>query len=261
MLDNRATVLVCTPTYALRIAEVVAERGVDLGASPLRMTLHGGEPGASVPSTKGRIEELLGAKCIDTCGMTETGHLGWECWVQPGGMHLNEGEFIFEVIDPTSGAPVPVGERGELVITNLGRWGMPVVRYRSGDIVQLDQARCGCGRSYCLARGGVLGRYDDMLVVRGVNVYPSSLENVIRRHPEVAEFRIEARRGRGMLELHVQLELDASLASDEARAATCRAIAEDIRRSIGLRLRCDPVPPGSLPRFELKAKRLVLVDG
>ncbi|HYU17565.1 MAG TPA: bifunctional phosphoglucose/phosphomannose isomerase [Chloroflexota bacterium] len=258
MLDNEVTALACTPTYALRVAEVAAEQGIDLRDSPIRITLHGGEPGASVPSTKRRIEEQFGARCMDTCGMTEAGHMGWECWAEPGGIHLNEGEFIFEVIDPISGQPLPSGQRGELVVTNLGRWGMPIIRYRTGDLVELDSEQCECGRTYVRARGGVVGRRDDMLVVRGVNVFPSSLEDLIRRDQRVAEFRVDATRTGGLTDLLIQIELDASVSSDEARESAARAIAEEIRRSIGLRLTCQPVAPGSLPRFELKARRVVI---
>ena len=173
--------------------------------------------------------------------MTEAGHMGWECWAEPGGIHLNEGEFIFEVIDPISGQPLPSGQRGELVVTNLGRWGMPIIRYRTGDLVELDSEQCECGRTYVRARGGVVGRRDDMLVVRGVNVFPSSLEDLIRRDQRVAEFRVDATRTGGLTDLLIQIELDASVSSDEARESAARAIAEEIRRSIGLRLTCQPV--------------------
>jgi phenylacetate-CoA ligase len=238
------------------MAEIAAEQGVDLRAGPVRMTLHGGEPGASLPATKRRIEDLFGAKCMDTCGMTEIGHLGWECWAQAG-LHLNEGDFVVEVVDPYSGLPVPPGRRGELVVTTLWRWASPVVRYRTGDVVELTHDPCICGRTYARALGGILGRRDDLLVVRGVNVFPSTLENLVRRHPEVAEFRIEAFRQRGMLELALQVECVPSVTSNEARDRLCGAIARDVRLATGLRLACTPVPPGTLPRFELKARRVV----
>jgi phenylacetate-CoA ligase len=137
IIDYRATVLVCTPTYALHMAAEARKAGIDLArGSSVRITVHAGEPGASILSTKKMIAEAWGAKCYDHPGATEVGAFGFECATQPGGVHVNEQEFVAEVIDPESGQAVKEGQKGELVITNLGRIGSPVIRYRTGDLVQ-----------------------------------------------------------------------------------------------------------------------------
>ncbi|HET8841170.1 MAG TPA: AMP-binding protein, partial [Ktedonobacteraceae bacterium] len=159
-----ATVLVCTPSYALRLAEVAQEQGIDLHELGVRVTIHAGEPGASIPATRERIEQAWGARTYDHTGMTEMGAYGFSCSEQQG-VHVNEGEFIAEVLDRTTGKQVPPGQVGELILTNLGRWGSPAIRYRTGDLVQHGGYTCACGRSFLFLPGGVLGRADDMLTV------------------------------------------------------------------------------------------------
>jgi phenylacetate-CoA ligase len=255
LLDLEATALCCTPTYALRLAEVAREAGIDLAASPIRATIHAGEPGASVPSVRARIEEAYGARCFDHTGMTELGATGFTCQEQAG-VHLIESEFIFEVIDPGTREPVPPGSQGELVATNLGRAGMPLIRYRTGDLVLLDVHPCRCGRTFARMAGGILGRADDMLVVRGVNVFPSAIEGVLREFPDVIEFRIEVSSSRSMAELRILLELSPATADAEH---VVRQVAERLHDRLLLRVPCERVPAGSLPRFELKARRVVRV--
>jgi phenylacetate-CoA ligase len=246
--DNEATVLVCTPTYALRLAEVAREGGLDVSGSSIRATIHAGEPGASIPSTKQRIEELWGAKCYDHAGATEVGAFGFECQAQSGGIHVNEGEFIVEVLDPDTQQP---SDDGELVITNLGRHGNPVLRYRTGDHVKLQAGECPCGRTFRRFEGGLLGRVDDMLTVRGVNVFPSAIENLVRRHPAVDEFAVDVYQERSMDEMELQVEV-----SGAAPEAVCEAVAREVWVALGFRPRVRLVPAGSLPRFELKARRV-----
>ena len=255
ILETGSTVLCCTPTYALRLAEVAEQMGVDLVRSPLRATVHAGEPGASVPSVRTRIEAAFGARCFDHTGMTELGATGFTCQSQTG-VHLIESEFIFEVIDPATGAAVLPGSQGELVATNLGRAGMPLIRYRTGDLVQLDSRACACGRTFARLDGGILGRADDMRVVRGVNVFPSAIEGVLREFPEVAEFRIEVSSRQAMAEVRVLLELVPGLADTSDIA---QRVAERLHDRLLLRVPCELVSPGSLPRFELKARRVVRV--
>ena len=147
ILENRCTVLVCTPTYALHLAEVAAGLGLDLAASDIRITIHAGEPDASVPNVKRRIEAAWGARCFDPAGATEVGPWAFDCQAEDGAIHLNEVEFFFEVIDPNTGAAVAEGVRGELVITTLERAGMPMLRYRTGDLVELTtEPRCRISR-------------------------------------------------------------------------------------------------------------------
>jgi phenylacetate-CoA ligase len=254
MLETSASVLCCTPTYALRLAEVAEEMGVDLTNGPIRATIHAGEPGASVPSVRSRIEAAFGARCFDHTGMTELGATGFTCQAQAG-VHLVESEFVFEVIDPETAEPVPPGSQGELVATNLGRAGMPLIRYRTGDLVQLDTRPCSCGRTFARLDGGILGRADDMLIVRGVNVFPSAIEGVLREFPEVAEFRIEVFSARAMAEVRVLLELLPSVPTDSRLVV--QRVAERLHDRLLLRVPCELVSPGSLPRFELKARRVV----
>jgi len=248
ILDNRVTVLVCTPTYALRLAEVAREQGVDVAGCSVRVTLHAGEPGASIPSTKQRIEAAWGARCYDHAGATEVGAYAFECVAQSGGIHVNEAEFIAEVIDPRSGQPA---DDGELVLTNLGRVGLPVLRYRTGDRVRLQPGECPCGRTFRRLEGGLLGRVDDMLTVRGVNVFPSAIENLVRRVAAVEEFAVEVYQERAMDEMELRVEV----VGDDPEAV-CEAVARELWVALGFRPRVRAVPAGTLPRFELKARRV-----
>ena len=246
ILFNDISVLVCTPTYALHLAEVAEAEGIDITKSSVRATIHAGEPGASIPSTKRRIESAWGAKCYDHVGATEVGAWGFECQAQDG-VHLNEREFIFEVVDPTTGS---YANQGELVITNLGRLCMPVIRYRTGDHVKLKSGVCECGRAYRRLDGGVIGRLDDALIVRGVNVYPSTIENIVRDFPEVGEFAVDVYRQGALDEMEIRLESNTpkySSLDDE--------IGKSIQKALGLRVITKLVDHGTLPRFELKARR------
>jgi phenylacetate-CoA ligase len=240
-----ATVLVCTPSYALHLVEVARERRVDLAKLPVRITVHAGEPGAGIPAVRARIEQSFGARAYDHAGMTEMGAYGYECAEQTG-LHVNESEFIAEVIDPVSGR---AAREGELVLTNLGRVGSPVVRYRTGDRVRLADRPCACGRTFVMLEGGILGRLDDMLIVRGVNVFPSAIEGIVRRFPAVDEFQIEVFRKGELDEVQVLVEAD-----DAGVPAT---IQDALRVGLGIRIAVAAVPPRSLPRFELKARRVV----
>jgi phenylacetate-CoA ligase len=196
------------------------------------------------------IESSWGAKCFDHPGATEVGAFAFEC--QSGAVHVNENEFIAEILDPNTGEAVSEGEKGELVVTNLGRIGSPVIRYRTGDLVQLSYQPCPCGRPFLRLQGGVLGRVDDMVVVRGVNVFPSAIENVMREFPEIEEFRVEVFEKEAMNELRVILEPRSDQSSTGALPEQVR---QRIRERIGLRPHVELVAPGTLPRFELKAKR------
>jgi phenylacetate-CoA ligase len=241
-----ATAICCTPSYALHLAEVARERGRDLRKLGVRTTVHAGEPGAGIPSVRARIEETWGARTYDHAGMTEMGAYGFEC-AEQSGLHVNESEFIAEVIDPATGAPAV---EGELVLSNLGRAGSPLLRYRTGDRVRVASRPCACGRTFLRLEGGILGRVDDMLVVRGVNVFPSAIEGIVRRFPAVDEFVIEVYRRREMDEVRLLVEV-----GDAAPVA--RSVQEAVRVDLGIRIEVVPVPAQSLPRYELKARRLV----
>src|SRR6267143_1886251 len=187
IVATEATVVMSTPTYALRLAEAAREEGIDLPRSALRVSIHAGEPGASIPATRHRIEQELGVESFDHTGATEIGPHGFSCSARDG-VHINESEFIAEVLDERTGEARDEGE-GELVLTNLGRWGMPVIRYRTGDRVRAVRDACSCGRTLMKLAGGIAGRVDDMITVRGVNVFPSAIEAIVRRFDEVGEYR------------------------------------------------------------------------
>jgi phenylacetate-CoA ligase len=235
------------------MASEAKKAGIDLAReSAIRITIHAGEPGASIPSTKRMIEESWGAKCYDHPGATEVGAFAFECQSRPGGVHVNENEFIAEILNPATGEAVAAGEKGELVITNLGRIGSPVIRYRTGDLVQLRGQPCACGRPFMLLEGGVLGRVDDMIVIRGVNLFPSAIENVMREFPEIEEFRVETFEKEAMRELKIILEPSSDQSSIQGLG---EKVGQRVRERIGLRPQVELVSPGTLPRFELKAKR------
>ena len=245
-----ATVLMSTPTYALRLAEVAREEGIDLRRSALRVSIHAGEPGASIPATRERIEAELGVESFDHTGATEVGAHGFSCSARDG-VHVNEAEFVVEIFDNAANAMRDRGE-GELVLTNLGRWGMPAIRYRTGDRVNAVRGRCACGRTLVKLVGGIVGRVDDMVTVRGVNVFPSAIESIVRRFAEVEEFRIEIVTVHEMDELRCLVEARPGAASDIAER-----IAAAIHHDVGIRCAVETTAPGTLPRFEMKAKRFV----
>ena len=254
LLDHQATVLLCTPTYALHLAQVAAEQGVELRQASVRKIIVAGEPGGSIPATRKRIEDAWNARVFDHHGMTEVGPMTIECPEAPGGLHVLEDDYIAEVIDPATTQPVPPGQVGELVVTNLHRWGSPVIRYRTGDLVRVDPKPCPCGRTWLRLDGGILGRTDDMISIRGNNFYPSALENVLRRFTEVVEYRVEVDASAPLAELRVEIEV--SPAGGLVGAEFAQRVAAAIRNELLFRAEVIAAPPGSLPRYEMKAQRV-----
>jgi phenylacetate-CoA ligase len=254
LLENRATVVCCTPTYALRLAEVAVEQKIDLAASGVRAILVAGEPGGNIPATRRRIEAAWGAQVVDHWGMTELGPLAIESLDEPGGLYVLETECIAEIIDPATGQAVPAGEEGELVITNLGRVGSPLIRYRTGDRVR---AGTPARRSqlFYLA-GGILGRTDEMITIRGNNLYPSALEDVIRDFDGVAEFRIELQTIKAMQHVRIEIEPAPALSGSEVVELVDR-VGETIKSRWHFQAEVIAVATGTLPRFEMKGRRFV----
>jgi phenylacetate-CoA ligase len=252
LLDNNATVVLCTPTYALRLAEVARAEGIDLPSSAVRAVVVAGEPGGSIPATRARIEAGWGARLFDHTGMTETGPLGIECPEGPGGLHLLETACWPEVLDP-AGAPVPPGTPGELVVTTFSRPGSPLVRYRTGDLVRADPRPCPCGRALVRLAGGILGRVDDMVIVRGNNLHPGAMQSILHRFPEVAEYRVEVDRSGTLPVLRVEVEGRPGADGPALAARVDRAIHDELL----FRAEVRAVPPGSLPHPEMKANRWV----
>jgi len=259
IIDFGATVLAATPTYAIRLAQEAERLGVDLRGSRVTRLILSGEPAGSIPQTKALIEELWGAKAFDTAGMTEIGTIMvFECADQPGGTHIIEDHVLEEVLDPDTLEPVPYGERGERVVTSFGRGGTPLLRYRTGDLVcRVPANRCGCGRGFDLYEGGILGRVDDMKVIRGTNVYPRAIEAIVREFPEVEEFQTVVSHEGIRDEITLRVELRPDWAGDG-----WPALRDSLHRRLGhahegLNFRIERAGAGELPRFELKAKRMI----
>jgi len=241
-----ATVLVATPSYALHLAEVAEEHKIDLAAMPVRLVVVAGEPGGSIPATRARIAARWGAEVLDHAGATEVGPWGVGDR-SGGGLDVIESCFHPEFLALDTGRPALPGELAELVLTTLGRSGAPVIRYRTGDVVRPTWASDGASH-WVRLEGGILGRSDDMLVVRGVNIFPGAIDDIVRSFPEVIEHRLIVE-SRGSLD-ELQLEV-------EDRLGAPARVAEELKLRLGLRVEVVEVPIGSLPRFEGKGRRLV----
>jgi phenylacetate-CoA ligase len=259
LIEMGATTVCATPTYALRMGQAARELGIDIPKQgKVQRVIVSGEPAGSIPAVKQMIEEMWGAKCGDTAGMTELGTIMmFECSHQPGGAHIIEDHYIEEVLDPVTLEPVPYGERGERVVTSFGRGMIPVLRYRTSDlVVKVPHNRCTCGRTFDVYEGGILGRVDDMLLIRGTNVYPRAVESIVREQPAIDEFQILVENLKGVDEITVNLELRPGFDAqwDALQAGLARELAEAHE---GLRIGVARAAPGSLPRFELKARRVL----
>jgi phenylacetate-CoA ligase len=254
ILEHGVTVLCCTPTYGIHLAEVASREGIDLSGSTVRLIVVAGEPGGSIAATRQRLSELWrNCRVFDHHGMTETGPVSFECPSRSGVLHIMESAFIPEIVDPASGNLVKPGTPGELVLTSLGRTGSPLVRYRTGDMVKSSlESVCECGRADLAIEGGILGRTDDMVIVRGVNIYPTAIENIIRSVPDVAEYAVTVDESKTLTELNVRFEPVPQCTDVEQ---VTRTLQQKFEGAWSLRVPVTPVPPGSLPRFELKAKR------
>ncbi len=263
MLDDGATVLVATPTYALRLLETADQLGLDLAESSIGRTVHGGEPGAGVPAVKRQLERGYGARVFDHAGATEVGAWGCPCSVGER-LHILEEEFIVEWFDQATGEPLEPTDPsdgaepvlGELVLTNLGRIGSPVVRYRTGDVGRLCAAGCPCGEPTMYLDGGVLARADDMFIVRGINVYPSAVDAIVRETDGVVEYRATVRRRRQMAEVDLEVEPQAGTDAERLRSRLQDLFEERLNLRVPVRI----ADAGSLPRYELKANRFTFLD-
>jgi phenylacetate-CoA ligase len=243
---GRANLLFCTPSYALHLAEVAETHKIDARTLGVKKLILSGEPGASAPGTRDKIAQAWDAAVIDHSGATEIGPWGYSD-AERRGLHVVESEFIAEFLSVEHGGPAAAGELSELVLTTLGRFGCPVIRYRTGDLVRPTWPQNGSNR-FVLLEGGVLGRADDMMIIRGVNVFPSAVEQILRSFPEVLEFRLRAFKVSQMDQLEIAVE---------DRLEQPRRIAEELRLRLGLSIQVDCVPLGSLERFEGKGRRFL----
>jgi phenylacetate-CoA ligase len=259
IIEMGVTTVCSTPTYALRMWQAAAEMGVDLARdSKVDKVIVSGEPAGSIPAVKRQLESAWGAKVGDTAGMTEIGSIMiFECRRQPGGTHIIEDHFIEETLEYGGDRPVPYGERAERVVTSFGRGFIPLIRYRTNDlVVKVPHSACGCGRTGDIYQGGIQGRWDDMKLVRGTNVYPRAVESIVRECAAVDEFQILLTREGVTDEIGVLVELKPGR-EDHWQDLRARLEVDLADAHEGLRFRVELAPSGSLPRFELKAKRLV----
>src|SRR5438132_8300980 len=254
------TTVASTPTYALSLWNKAREMGIDLAKdSKVDKLIVSGEPAGSIPAVKRQLEEAWGAKAGDTAGMTELGTIMiFECSHQPGGTHIIEDHYIQEVINPDTGEPVGDGELGERVVTSFGRGFIPVLRYRTKDMVMKVPANtCDCGRTWDIYDGGIRGRWDDMKLIRGTNVYPRAVESILREYPTIDEFQIYISRRDDMQdEITIKVEIKPGHESEwpDLKVKLAKDLAEAHE---GLRFNIERMDYGVLPHFELKAKRLV----
>jgi phenylacetate-CoA ligase len=256
------TVVGGTPSFVLHLAEAAARAGTPLAGSRVHTVMVGGEPGGAIEGTRSLVEDRWGARCYDGYGCLEFQPIAWECTAQAGG-HLAEDFALAEVVDPTSGEPVPDGSPGVLVLTHLDKEACPLVRWWTGDVVVRESTPCDCGRTHARFPGGVRGRADDMLVIRGVNLFPSALEDVLRRQPGVGhEFRIvldqeEAGAATGYRN-GFTLEVEAAA---DAPADLDARVAEVVHRTLNVRPTVQVLVAGRLPRSTRKSRRVVVAGG
>ncbi len=246
-----ATVLVATPIYALHLAEVAETQKIDTASLAVRLVIVAGEPGGSSPAVRSQLAERWGAAVLDHAGATEVGP--WGVGDQRGhGLNVIEPWFHPEFLAVDTGRPAVAGELSELVLTTLGRAGAPVIRYRTGDLVRpcwpSDEELTAGGCPWVWLEGGVLGRADDMLIVRGVNIFPGAVDDIVRSFPEVVEYRLTVSTHDSLDTIFLEIEdhLD-----DPGR------VAAELRLRLGLRVEVATAPVGSLPRFEGKGRRII----
>lgn len=258
MQDLGSTILISTPSYALYLADEMEKKGIDKSTIKLRLALFGGE--GHTEEMRAKIEKQLGILATENYGLSEVGGPGYsgECYLKQG-LHIAEDQFISEIVDPDTLEPLPMGEQGELVITTLVREAFPVLRYRTRDITWLNDEPCQCGRT-SMRMAKVQGRTDDMMVIRGVNVFPSQIESVIMSMKEIEPFYeiiVTTEDYLDRIEVRVEFS-DASLLDDYNKLEDLKnRIRHNIKSVLGIDAKITLVTPGTLPRFEGKAKRVI----
>jgi phenylacetate-CoA ligase len=257
MLDWEATAICGTPSYLLYLAETARKNGIDLPGSPIRKVIAAGEPGASIPSTKKAIQSQWGAECFDDIGSTEITNFSFECLAHEG-THVIEGMFLAEVVDPETLQPLADGQVGELILSNLCCESMPLIRYRTHDLVRFDRTECRCGRTTLRLDGGILGRSDDMFHFAGVNVFPAQVQSLLHQVDEFSqEYQLVVPPQGSGRRLRVRVEP----ARDGLRASELDAARERFVEMVKYRITVTPevevCEMGSLPRVEGKAKRVI----
>jgi phenylacetate-CoA ligase len=257
IIDWEATVVCGTPTYIIYLGELAKKMGIDFPNSKVRIVITAGEPGAQVPATKRLVESLYGAKNYDDIGSTEITNFGWECVAQEG-THLTESMFLPESLDTETNEPVAEGEVGQLVLSNLFCESAPLLRYMTKDLVRFSFKKCDCGRTFLRMDGGVLGRADDMFTFGGVNIFPSAIENFIRGIPTFSnEYQLVIPKERSGKRMTIRVEPASPEISDEQAKSAVKQLLDSIVYNIKITADIELVAPGTLPRFEGKAKRVM----
>ncbi len=259
MQDFGSTVLTCTPSYSLFLAEVAAEEGIDIRNLKLKVGILGAEPWSE--KMRLEIQEKLNIKAIDIYGLSEIlgPGVGIECVEAQNGLHIWEDHFIPEIINPETGEVLPAGEKGELVITTITKEGIPLIRYRTRDITRLIKEPCICGRTHARIER-LSGRSDDMLIIRGVNVFPSQIESVLFNIEGVEpHYQLIVERDGNLDTLEVQVEVNEQTFSDEIKElqGLSNKIKKDIKDLLGVTCKVRLVEPKSITRSEGKAKRVI----
>ncbi len=252
--NQKINVVFTTPSYALRLGEVARSQGINLQDLGLKKLVLAGEPGANIPATRLRIEKDWGPIVVDHHGMTETGPVTVECSTTPGLLHIIENAFIAEVIDPNTQKKLSLDSIGELVLSSIGRVGCPLLRYRTGDIVHLNHQKCACGFNGQSLKGGILSRTDEMIFLKGNNIYPSALQNMLHSIERILDFRITFYKTEGNPHLLFEIE---TLQTDS------ESIKNMLEKMIQTAFLFKPVikivPTGTLPIQEMKSKRFIQI--
>lgn len=253
--DHRITALMGSPSYLLQMA-VAAEKELGWNASELsvRKLICGAEPGGSIPATRRRLETAWGAEVFDHLGASEVGPWGYECAAHPGGVHIIEGFFLMEFLDPETGAPARPGELSRLVVTSLEKYAQPVIRFDVKDLVRPSARPCPCGRTFRWVEGGILGRADDLVKIRGVLFSPQAVEDVVRSFDRLTEYRVIISATEGLDEVTLKAE---TATRDDASDALLRDLESALKVKTHLRFQVELCPPGTFPRQEIKTKRLI----
>ncbi len=257
MVDWGATVVCGTPSYLLYLAETARKMGLDLQDTPIRKIVAAGEPGASIPATKKTLEEQWGAECFDDIGSTEISNFGYEC-VHHQGTHVAEGLFLAEVLDADTDEPLPDGQTGEMILSNLTCESFPLIRYRTRDLVKFNRGTCSCGRTNLRLDGGVLGRSDDMFQFAGVNVFPTQIQNLLHGIDEFSqEYELVIPKMGSGKHLRIRVEPASDCVTEERLEEAREHFIGSVKYRVNITPEVDIVDIGALPRVEGKAKRLI----
>jgi phenylacetate-CoA ligase len=256
IIDSESTTLCCTPTYAIRLGEVATVENFNLEKSKIRTIIVAGEPGGSIKATREKIEQLWpGSHVVDHHGMTEVGPVSYQCPYNEGVLRIIESRYIAEIIDPVSPNPVEAGTVGELVLTTLGRYGSPLLRYRTGDLVKQIQLPLHEEQYDEFAlEGGILGRSDDSISIKGVNVYPGAFEQILRKFDEIVEYRVLLASTPERTDIELQIEPDSSNQNNKLLADK---VQKQLNAALSISIPVKMMNTGDLPRFEMKSKRWI----